>query len=201
MIALYSCESYSWFNSAYLIRQIEAKAGSSIVPGKSVGALRISDTYDRVIEIVGRKKEDEEYHYTDPCMYTEIHSLDLEKHANGLFIYLKEGRVFQIESATPRYATVEGITADSSVDFLRSKYSRLQSYVLLGSGGKLVGGRDLIYLVDKSKGIAFELYYNRKLGKRLVSKVSVFEPNTEYLPEGCIARPRSLRKISPQDIH
>lgn len=88
-----------------------------------------------MIELLGKKDEDEEYTYKEPCARTEIHWLDLDTDSNGLFIYLKEGRIFQIEVDTPRYRTAEGITNDSSPEDVRRHYPQVQTYVLLGSGG------------------------------------------------------------------
>src|SRR5260370_40526940 len=74
-----------------------------IEPGRSVGALRLGDTRERVIEIFPKKPNyDEEYNYDGTCPHTEIHWLDIDlTHENGVvsnggFVYLKEGRVFQI---------------------------------------------------------------------------------------------------------
>lgn len=171
------------------------EANSKIIPGSRVGVLSIGDTRERIISVLGKKKEDEEYTYTDPCNYTEIHWLDLETHSNGLFFYLRKGRVFQIDVATPRYSTMDGISVEAPDDLIKSKCLNCDTYVLLHSGSKVVGGQDLMYLVNAQKGIAFELYYNKAERKRRVSKIIVFEPKTDFTPEGCIAPPKKLRKL------
>lgn len=128
-----------------------------INPGKSVGALRLGDTRERVLEIFPFKLHmDEEYSYKDPCPITEIHWLDREVDADGVFVYLENGRVFQIEAATPRYRTAEGITIHSSPTKVQWHYAHLRAYVLRNSGADIVGGRDLIYWVERQQGIAFE---------------------------------------------
>lgn len=173
-----------------------------IKPGVSVGALRLGDTRERALEMFPKKPNyDEEYNYDGrftPCVYTEIHWLDFD-HLDrwGIFIYLKEGRIYQIKADTPRYATVEGITSDSSPEDVRSHYPKLQAYVLLHSGAKVNGGRDLIYWVDRQQGITFEFYYDGRVDARRVASINIFEPGTEFLPNGCISPPREWHRLEP----
>ncbi len=167
-----------------------------IKPGQNVGLLRLGDTRERTLELFPLKPHiDEEYSYDDSCPVTEIHWLDQKLDANGVFIYLKNGRVFQIESATPRYRTAEGITTYTPPTNVRPNYPHLRTYVLLYSGADIVGGRDLIYWVDHQNGIAFEMYYDRKARRRLVYKVIVFEPGTEFQPEGCVRPPQEWHEL------
>jgi hypothetical protein len=166
-----------------------------IKPGHSVGLLQLGDTREQVLKVLGEKRE--EYTHDDPCKYTEMHWYDVERDRNGIFVYLKEGLVFQIEAATPRYHTAEGITEESLPDEVRRNYPQLQSYQLLRSGADIVGGRDLIYWVNRQNGIAFEFYYNRKVAKRQVSKVIVFEPGSNFAPGGCVSPPQELRELKP----
>lgn len=169
-----------------------------INPGKSVGALRLGDTRERVLEIFPFKLHmDEEYSYKDPCPITEIHWLDRELDADGVFVYLENGRVFQIEAATPRYRTAEGITIHSSPTKVQWHYAHLRAYVLRNSGADIVGGRDLIYWVERQQGIAFELYYDRAARKRLVHEVIVFQPGTEFQPDGCLRPPQEWLELEP----
>jgi hypothetical protein len=158
-----------------------------IVPGQKVGSLQLGNTGDQSLKLLGPKKE--EYNYDNPCKYSEMHWYDMELDTNGIFVYLKDGKIFQLEAATPRYRTAEGITEESSPDVVRRRFPQLRSYVLLNSGSDIVGGRDLIYWVDRADGIAFEFYYNRKAKKRRVSKVIIFNPNSEFQPEGCVSPP------------
>jgi hypothetical protein len=85
--------------------------------------------------------------------------------------------------------------SDALPESVRSKYRNLETYVLLGSGSKVNGGRDLVYWVDGQNGIAFEFYYNSKARKRRVSKIIVFEPHSDFQPEGCLSPPQQLRKL------
>jgi len=168
-----------------------------IKPGLSVGALQLGNTRERVIELLGKKREDEEYSYGEPCPRQEIHSLDLQTESNGVFVYLANGRVFQIESASRRYRTADGITQDSSSDDVRRRYPATQALVLANSGSKVNGGRDLIYWFDPNLGIAFELYYDQPTRKRRTSKIIVFSPGSSFQPGGCVSPPQQLRKLKP----
>lgn len=164
-----------------------------IRPGQGVGRLRLGDTREKLAKVLGRKFE--EYTHEAPCKYAEMHWYDLQADRNGIFAYVRDGRVFQLESDTPRYHTVEGTTSDAPPESVRSKYRNLQAYILLGSGSKVNGGRDLVYWVDRQSGITFEFYYNSNTRKRRVSRIIVFEPNSDFQPEGCVSAPQELRKL------
>ena len=175
-----------------------------IQPGRSVGLLCLGDTRQRVLELFPNKPNyDEQYSYGEPCPSSEIHWLDIDPSKengpvyNGLFIYLRGGRVFQIEAATPRFRTANGITEGSSPEDVRRRYPQLHAYVLLNSGTEVEGGRDLIYWVDSQSGIAFEFQYDNKTRNRYVSKVIVFEPGSEFQPEGCVQPQQEWRGLGP----
>lgn len=173
-----------------------------IVPGRRVGHLQLGDTRQRVLQLFAKKPNvDEEYTYPHPesgCgTISEIHWLDLELDAAGVFVYLENGHVFQIESATQRFRTAEGITESSSPEEIRRHYPRLRAYQLVHSGADIVGGRDLIYWVGRDQGIAFEFAYHRRADRRLVYRIIVFEPDTEFLPRGCVEEPQEWRELLP----
>jgi hypothetical protein len=100
--------------------------------------------------------------------------------------FLRNGVVFQVESATRRYSTIEGITVNSSPSQVKRHYKALEAYVLDPSGGQESDFHDLNYWVSRKEGIAFEFAYSPKNRRRFVSKVIVFAPGTEFFPEGCI---------------
>jgi hypothetical protein len=171
---------------------------TTIVPGRSVGPLRLGDIRERALELFGTP--DEEYTFDEnslgPCKYTEVHWND-PKHDDrwGIFVYSKNNRIYQIMTDTPRFATAGRITSDSSPDEVQRLFPNLQSYVLLGSGSKVNGGENLIYWVDQNAGIAFEFYHHPKLNKRRLASTIVFEPGGEFLPTGCISPPQEWRKL------
>lgn len=177
------------------------------VAGKSVGLLRLGDSRERVFELFPKKPNyDEEYTYDENCCgcnyaFSEIHWLPPGFKANGLFIYLREGRVFQIRVEIDRFPTAEKIKQDSTPKEVRQHYPNLKkAYVLLGSGAQIVGGRELVYWVDSESGIAFEFYYNRRKNQRLVKSVIIFEPRSEFQPDGCVSVPQELKEIKPYSL-
>ncbi|MBI3646762.1 MAG: hypothetical protein HY233_12460, partial [Acidobacteriales bacterium] len=174
------------------------KESSLIVPGRSVGGLDLGDDRARTLQLFPKKPNmDEEYKYPFCGGYSEIHWLDFEKKIDGVFVYLKAERVIQIESATPRFRTREGITIYSSPELLRKHFPEMRAFVLLNSGGTVNGGKDLIYWVDQKRGIAFELYYDRRVRNRRVWKTIVFNPGTEFQPEGCVVEPQTWHELEP----
>lgn len=177
--------------------ELQVNEANLIRLGHSIGLLRLGDTYERMIELLGKKPQDEEYTYDAPCSVTEFHWLDPRTQSDGLFIYLEKARIFQIQSAMPLYRTAEGITVNSLPRDVRHHYSQLQAYVLHGSGIRAVGGRDLIYWIDRQQGIAFEFYYNREKKQRRVSKVIVFDPGSDFKPEGCVSSPQEWCELEP----
>ena len=176
------------------------------IPGTSVGLLRLGDTRERVLELFPKKTGDEEYTYNKSCCgcsfeYSEIHWLPADFKNNGLFIYLREGRVFQIMAETDLFPTRDRIVEDSTPKEVRRHYPNLsKAFVLLGSGAEVVGGRELTYWVDSGAGIAFEFYFNRRKGQRLVKSIIVFEPNSEFQPDGCVSVPQELKEIEPYSL-
>ena len=79
-------------------------------------------------------------------------------------------------------------------------YGDAKSYVLVGSKGKDVGGRDLTYWVSTNHGIAFEFAYFSELRQRRISKIIIFQPNTDFFPEGCLVPPRKWLEIQPRSV-
>jgi hypothetical protein len=177
------------------------KAGE-IVAGQRVGDLRLGDSRSRISEIFSLKPNiDQEISLiSTSCPRTEIHWLDMEKKSgkfvvhNGVWIYLKEDLVVQVESMTPRFRTPEGITEHSNPEQVRRSYRNLQAFTLTNSGSKINGYRDLVYWVDKRKGIAFEFH------GRFVSKIAIFAADTQFQPEGCVDEPQSWKELVPYSL-
>ena len=103
----------------------EARPVSSevtIEPGSRVGPLKLGDSRDRALELFPRKAEDQEW---ENSCGTTLDWVDAENPTGhgDLFIRLKKGKVFQIESSTTRFHTAEGIT---TFDHSEKVASRLQ---------------------------------------------------------------------------
>lgn len=201
---LSGCTSKAQRSPSSITSNSQATTGNPtlIKPGHSIGALQLGGTREQALEFFPKKQNyDQEFTYDGtftPCVYSEIHWLDPNPlDGRGIFIYMKEGRVFQIQVDSPRYATADGITSGSSPEAVRARYPRTQAYALLYSGAKVNGGRDLIYWVDQQNGIAFELYYDSRVDRRRVGSIIVFELGVEFQPKGCIAPPREWHKLEP----
>jgi glycosyltransferase involved in cell wall biosynthesis len=157
-------------------------ANTLIEAGLRMGPLKLGDTRDRALELFPRKAEDQEWE--DPCGTT----LDWVDTTNpvgrgDVFIRLKKGKIFQIESSTTRFATAEGITTFDSPDKVASSYKELRAGVLLTAPNPALGDRPLVFWFDKKRGIAFTLAYDPSRRKRYVYKITVFEPNKNFCPE------------------
>lgn len=155
---------------------------TTIDPGLRVGPLKLGDSLDRALELFPKKGEDQQW--DDQCGTT----LDWVDAANPMgrgdvYIRVKKGRVFQIESSTTRFQTAEGITTFESPEKVASNYKGLRAWVLLTPPVPSLGDRPLVFWIDKKKGIAFAFAYDRPHHKRYVYKVIVFEPNKDFCPE------------------
>ena len=155
----------------------------TIEPGLSVGPLKLGDTRDRALELFPKKDEDQEW--TNSCGTT----LDWVDAANrtgrgDLFIRLnKKGKIFQIETATTRFHTSEGITTFDHGEKVANAYKDMRAYTLLTAPVPALGDRPLVYWIDKKKGIAFAFAYYPKERKRYLYKIIVFEPGKTFCPE------------------
>jgi hypothetical protein len=159
-----------------------ALAQTIIQPGVGVGILKLGDTRARALELFPKKVEDQEWQ--DACGTT----LDWVDASNpmgrgDLTIRLKKGKIFQIDSSTTRFHTVEGITTFDSPEKVASAYKDLHAYVLLTTPLPSLGDRPLIYWLDKKKGIAFAFAYYTEQHKRYLYKIIVFLPNKNFCPE------------------
>jgi hypothetical protein len=164
-----------------------------IVPGESVAGLRLGSTLSD-FRAIFPKKPDIDMDYSsvamNPCPASS-QWVDLERKATGVFVILQNDRISQISVQTPRFHLENGVSIEASAARVKHLYPHGKEFVLIGSGGKSNGGRDLHYWIDSSDGVAFELYGD----KGLVSAISIFEKGKEYLPDGCISPPQEWRTV------
>jgi len=153
-----------------------------IEPGHSMGPLKLGDSAERALELFPRKAIDQSW--DDECGTTIDWTDSNNPVGHGeVFIRLKKGKVFQIESSTTRFHTAEDITTFESPEKVRNAYKDLRAWVLLTTPSPALGSRPPVFWIDKKKGIAFELAYDAQRHKRYVYKVIVFEPNKTFCPE------------------
>ncbi len=157
-------------------------ADNTIEAGSRVGPLKLGDTRERALELFPKKSEDQEWN--DDCG-TTLDWVDATN-PNGrgdLFIRLKKGRVIQIESATTRFHTSEGIATFDHPDKVASAYKDMRAFTLLTQPTPALGDRPLVFWVDKKKGIAFAFAYYPAEHKRYLYKIIVYGPNKNFCPE------------------
>jgi hypothetical protein len=155
---------------------------TTIEPGSRVGPLKLGDTREHVLELFPKKDEDQEWE--NPCGST-IDWVDTTNPTGrgDLFVRLKKGKVFQIESSTTRFHTSEGITTFDPGEKVAKAYKDLRAFTLLSTPDPAHGSRPLVFWIDKKKGVAFVFAYYPKERKRYVFKIIVFEPNKNFCPE------------------
>jgi len=113
---------------------------SLIRPGTSIGQLKLADTRDRVLQIFPFKSDVDEESDTETCG-SEYLWVDSENEARGnVFIRLRESRVFQIEAASTRFHTSEGVKPLDSPAKVQKFYRGLRAYVMLHNTPMALGG-------------------------------------------------------------
>lgn len=153
-----------------------------IEPGAAVGPLKINDSRERALELFPKKDIDQEWE--DPCGTTIDWTDSTNPVGHGdVFIRMKKGKIFQIESSSARFHTAEDITTFDPPDKVAHAYKDMRAYVLLTAPNPALGSRPLVFWVDKKKGIAFALAFDPSHHKRYVYKIIVFEPNKNFCPE------------------
>ena len=183
--------------------QLQSSSGPvEIVPGQSVGPLRLGDTRERTFELFPYKPNmDQEWLEGDGCG-TTVNWLDMkkEKMAGNIFIRLKEGRVFQVDSGTTSFHTSRGITMGSSPQEIRKHYPGLRAFILSTGFSEASGGRPLIYWVDTEKGIAFAFAHSRKSQELYLNWIIIFELHAEVCPEYPPLKASDRRELSPYSL-
>lgn len=168
-----------------------------IIPGRSVGHLRLGDDRARAIELFGRK--DTEYDYDIPTALNcsarkELRFWELKDktspfhfdYGNGAWVYLRNDKIDQIKIDSEKFKTAEGLTSGSTPKQVRRFYPNIRTFVELNTRCNCTGGRDLIFWIDEQIGIAFEFHYWKDVKARRLSYIFVFQPGTRFLPEGCV---------------
>src|SRR5215471_14504125 len=157
-------------------------ATTIIEPGHSLGPLKLGDSEERARELFPKKDIDQEWE--DACGTTIDWTDSTNPIGHGeVFIRLKKGKVFQIESSTTRFHTAEDITTFESPQKAEASYKEMHAWVLLTPPSPALGSRPPVFWIDKKRGIAFELAYDVPHHKRYVYKVVVFQPNKLFCPE------------------
>ena len=170
-----------------------------IEPGLSIGPLKISESRDRALQVFPKKAIDQEW--DDPCGSTIDWTDDTNPIGHGdVFIRLKKGKIYQIESSTTRFHTAEDITTFDPPEKVAHAYKDMRAFVLLTAPNPALGSRPLVFWVDKKKGIAFALAYDPSHHKRYIYKIIVFESNKNFCPEQETINSNKWQSIKPYSV-
>jgi len=177
----------------------EGKDSTLIKPGLSVGPLALGDSYQRTTELFPPKPDVDQESPQSAACGRELNWVDLRNSPVGnLFIRFKDGTVFQIDVATTRYHTTEGIAINNSPEEVRKHYKGLRAYILSNITSTEL--RPLVYWVDSKRGIAFAFApYRRKHG-RYLSGIIVFKPKSEICPPDDSPDSPDKRELAPYTL-
>lgn len=174
---------------------------SLIVPGVGIPTLKLGEDRGIVSKHFPFKKDVDQESLYGPDCGTEINWVDLENPQGGnLFIHLRDNIVFQVDFASSRYQTADGIKRNSSPQAIRKHYKGLQSYVLSDTTSEAEGNRPLVYWIDGEKGIAFSFAYSKTAHRRYLYEIIVFKPNSEICPMGGSSDSLAKRELTPYSL-
>lgn len=180
--------------------EVQNRDSNEIIAGKGGAKIRIGDTRSQILEILGDPSE--EYDLAGrQCDYVEMHWIDIKYGGDGIYAFLKDGKVSQLKFSSSLYETSDGLGFESTPADVRKAYKKnkrlheLEEYILENSGQEHNGGEDLIFWVDQGQGIAFQFNFYRKQKKRRSWSIEVFEPDIPFLPETCVLQPQRFTKI------
>ena len=159
-----------------------------IAEGNSVGPLKLGVSYDDAIEALGPTLDEFDIDVT------EMHWMEPNYPDNGIFAYVRDGKVFEIDCHSLNFTLENGVKNEIKPERLKKFYPNLSAYRLLFSGGKVNGGEDIVYWVDTAQGIAFAIYYYANHRRKLVGTIIVFEPQPDFRPRE-FSPPREWVKI------
>jgi len=170
-----------------------------IEPGASVGPLKLGDSRARALELFPRKYEDQEWE--DQCG-TTLNWVDVANRVvrGDVAIHVKNDKVFEIESATTRFHTAEGITTFDPPERIRNSYKDMMAFTLLTPPTPALGDRPLVFWIDRKKGIAFAFAYYPAKQQRYLYKIIVFVPNKTFCPEGETTNSPKWQQIDPYSL-
>jgi len=167
-----------------------------IRPGARVGPLALGGTWAHALELFPSKAQDQKWE--DSCGMT-FNWTD-EMGSGNIFIRFNNQRVFQIESATTRFHTIEGVTVYDSPEKVERYYKNLRAFVLLGDPIRALGDRPLVFWVDSKKGIAFVFAFYPTEHRRYLYKIIVFRPNTNLCPEEETTDSPNWQELAPYSL-
>lgn len=169
--------------------------------GQGVGDLRLGDTRGRALELFPFKEHTDQEFSQEPGCGTEINWVDAQNPKIGnMFIRIRNDTVFQIDVATTRFHTAEGVKVGVSPEEVKKHYKGLHSYVLSNVTSQALGMRPLVYWIDQAKGIAFAFAYSLSERKRYLYEIIVFKPGSKICPTDDSVDSPDKRKLVPYSV-
>lgn len=180
-----------------LMVENNSQAKIYIEPGYGTEQVYLGMSREDLLRTLGRPND--EYSHNGYCSYTEMHwypnaNADGTVYGDGIFAFLKDGKIFEIRFGKGYY-TKENINYDSSLKDLRNKIVA-PLFRLAPSANTSTNNEDLIYMIEKESGIAYELGVGYKTKERAVNAIYVFYPSSDFLPWGCISENQSFTEIT-----
>jgi hypothetical protein len=170
----------------------------SIIPGKSVGPLSLGDSEDQAGAVFPYKPTVDQK-WSDECG-PEINWVDLDSQPVGnVFIRFLNSQVSQIEVATTRYHTPEGLRTGASPVEVRRKYPGLRAYVL-DRAFDAFGTAPLIFWVDWKAGLAFVFVSGKRNHRRYLYSIIVFKPEGGFCADQYNTDSPDWRELAPYSL-
>jgi hypothetical protein len=179
------------------------EADTLILPGMSVGPLHLGDPESRFYALFPDGPNTDFRPTYNPDCGTELHWLDLdESHPLGLGVIVlsHNGTITQIEAGMPRFRTKYGITWGSTPTEVKKHYPGLKAYEAIGTASEAVGERNLVFWMDRNKGLGFIFAYSRITRDWGVYKIVVFSPSGKFCPEANVPTPDTWRELAPYSL-
>ncbi len=168
----------------------------AIYPGHGISGVSLGDSLEVFKEKFTSHPGADEDIPIDSCGIGGFHWVDVERGATGIYVYTREQKIVLFSVMTPSFSLNKGVNIGASEGQVKHQYPEGKHYVLLHSSSPMTGNADLEYWVVRDTGLAFELYRNRKSGRRLVSAIEVYARGADYYPDGCVYAPQVWKQIN-----
>jgi len=168
-------------------RAIEDRPGDAnlIEPGKRIGPIYLATDFENAFSILGKPFFDHTY---EPPVCGSRWVRWLVNDTDGdkpmlLATFSANGEITQLHTQMQGYETAEGVRNGDTLQEFASKYDTkpLEVYADRGlkSNSKHVEGYSA-YLVDSSRGVAFEFTKSRDDKRWYINSIGVFDPQEDF---------------------
>jgi len=162
-----------------------------VVPGKRAGAVALGQNGADIFELfpkpsIGSYRQPGPLGSECGTAYT-IGLLQDAAHPGFLDVFVKDGKIAEIEADGARYHTAAGIASNSSPEEVRLHYDGLRAYLFLGGYYEALNEGPLVLWENEKQGLAFSLAYPSRGDKALsVYTMIIFKPGASFCVQGSI---------------